>query len=375
MISLVAALYNWAPASAEVSGYLKTLWLDTNTVVGTEESAKLGNNRARFTWRDSVEDVQFLLSYDLEWQVGNYLESTQYQLQQSRQRDPYWDLQGQWQINQKQIANHGVYRAYVNVPVGPADIRIGRQQLNWSRTFLWSTFDRFNPYNPLQLEPEERVGVDAMQLIWNFDNGHSTELVSVGNHAGGDAWGLRYRGNFRATDFDWMLADFGNTQSLGFAAAGQIANAGWRMELTQNWSDRLALGAGSRNYQDLVLSLDYTFANNTTVIGEALYRGDGAARPESYDFSNYLAARRTDLAKRYLGLVVSRGFEPIAGIDLSVLYNVDDDSIALVPAVRYSPGRLEDLQLRAGFQFFDGSRGSEFGILENLAFIELQWFY
>jgi len=366
------------PATAEVTGYLKTLWFDTKTLVEPDEDVSLGVNRARLTWRESIREASLLVSYDLEWQFGSYLASSQYDLQRLLQPDPYWDIQGQWQRSRHQLVKNGVYRAYLTIPVGPVDMRMGRQQLNWSRTFLWSSFDRFNPYNPLQLEPEERQGVDAVQFIWNF-NGHSAEVVGVGKDddvsGNKNAWGLRYRGNFKSTDLDVMLADFGSTRSVGVAAAGQLGSAGFRVELTQNWSDKLKLGTSSRNYQDLVFSVDYTFANNTTIIGEALYRGDGSSSPEFYDYQDYLSASRTDLAKRYLGVVVRRGFEPIARLDASILYNVEDESLALIPSLIYSPGEYEDLQLRAGVQIFNGQRNSEFGSLENLAFIELQWFY
>ena len=371
----------WVPQAlrAEISGYLKSLWLTTDMIVGESTSVGLATNRARFTWRESDEDLQFLMSYDLEWQLGTYLESTQYALQRALAVDPYWKLQGSWQRNGKEIINHGVYRAFVTLPVGQTDIRFGRQQLNWSRTFLWSSFDRFNPYNPLQVEPEERLGVDALQLVHNFDDGSSAELVTVGHVRDTTneeaSWGIRYRGNVMATDVDLMIAQFGGTKSLGVAAAGQLGNAGWRMEITRNWPDSTNMPGIQGNYEDLVLSVNYSFASGTTLIAEALYRGDGADNPQQYDFTDYLASRRTDLARRYLGLVLRRDPQPITGYDLAMLYNADDDSLALVPSLTYSPGRYENLGFRAGLQLFGGPKGSEYGSLEPLGFIELKWFF
>lgn len=363
------------PGHTEITGYLKSIWLDTNTSIGDKESINLGVNRWRVTLREQIEQAQLWLSYDIEWRSGSYLETSQYALQQSLMSEPYWDLQSRWHRRSSEEGYHGLYRAYLKMPVGPIDIRVGRQQLNWSQTYLWSSFDRFNPYNPLQIEPDERQGVDAAQLIWNLPGGDNLELVSVGAHeARKESHGIRYRSHVSNVDIDYLIADFGITRSIGVAAAGQWLDAGWRFEATNN---RLKNSSETQRerYNDIVFSIDYTFPYEWTVIGELLYRGNGADTTKDYDWLGVIATERINLAKHYVGLLVRKGFEPIAGVDVAWLYNLDDHSSAWIPSMRYSPGQFENIHIRAGIQFFEGGDLDEFGRPENIVFTELQWFY
>lgn len=363
-------------AHIRFSGYLKTLWLDTQTVFGREQNATLGINRWRLTGRSSLGSARLEWSYDLEWLMGNYLASEQAQLHEAHTPERYWQLQKVWHRSDSEQGRHSLYRAHLKVPLGPLDVRVGRQQLNWARTFLWSSFDRFNPYNPLQLEPDERQGVDALQLTWTLKEPNSLEAVAVGaDDANAQAFGIRYRTHAGKTDIDALVADFGLTRAVGVAAAGQWGDAGWRLEATRNRRQRNTPDVKAYDFNDLVLGIDYTFTTQTTLLVEALYRGDGADRSQSYDWNALLAGRRTTLARRYLGAVIRQDLEPIAGLDLTLLHNLDDSSSAVIPTLRYSPGRYEDLQFRVGIQYFEGASDSEFGRLHTLAFGEMQWFY
>lgn len=362
-------------AQSEISGYAKSLWLDTNTVIGEKESVSLSLNRWRLTWREQIYQAQFWISYDIEWRAGNYLDTFQYELQRTLGPEPYWDLQSRWHTSSDAEGYHGLYRAYVKLPIGPMDIRLGRQQLNWSQTYLWSSFDRFNPYNPLQLEPDERQGVDALQLVWNLQNSNSIEIASAGaQEARKESHGVRFRTHMDTIDVDYLLADFGGTNSVGIAAAGQWLEAGWRFEATTNRSTKDTDHERDR-YNDLILSVDYTFPNEFTLIGELLYRGNGATRPQDYDWLALLSGERINLAQHYLGILFRKGFEPIAGVDVAWLYNLDEHSNVWAPTVRYSPGQFENLHFRSGLQLFNGSREEEFGRPENIVFAEVQWFY
>ncbi|WP_020405232.1 hypothetical protein [Hahella ganghwensis] len=367
------------PLRAEISGYIKSLWLSTETVIGERSRESYGLQRLRTTWRDTLNDFHVYLSYDLEWLSGGYLGTDQYELQQALQESPYWHLQRTWHERKDEEGRHGMYRGYLQYPIGAMDIRFGRQQLNWSRTFLWSSFDRFNPYNPLQIEPDERQGIDALQLIYNFERGDSLELVAVPRHENReDAGGLRYRTSYEYTDIDLLIADYGEVTTAGVAMAGQWQDAGWKFETTHNsvqGESDSATYQGKKEYQDLVISLNYTLPSNTTFIGEVLYRGNGSQDSVKYDVSGYLAGNRTDLATRYLGLSVRHGFEPFANVSATVLFNVDDQSYAVGPMGSYAPGHMEDLYLRAGLHLFHGSTNSEFGSQGRLFFGEVQWFF
>jgi hypothetical protein len=361
-------------AKAEFSGYIKSLWFETETVVGQSKAVSQGLNRWRLTWREQVHSAQLSLSYDLQWQTGSYLATQQYAQQQALAPKPWWDLQSSWHTKRKESGYHGLYRAFIQIPVGPLDVRIGRQQLNWSQTYLWSSFDRFNPYHPLQLEPDERQGVDGIELVWHQANGNSIEVAAVGaRDAAQSSHGIRYRSHWNGIDIDYLLARFAQTTALGIAAAGQWSAAGWRFEATVNRTKDSLVAVG--NYQDLIFSVDYTFDGEFTAIGEILYRGDGAEMPSEYDWLALLVGKRTNLARRYVGLRLNKSFAPITTAELTWLRNLDDHSNAFSAAVGYNPGQFDDLHLRVGIHLFDGSHSAEFGRPANVLFAELQWFY
>ncbi len=360
---------------AEFEGYLKSLWLASDTLelpllTQASEDFYYGANRWRLEYGERIGSVRLNIQYDMELRLGDYLDTQQYQLLESLIPEPYWHLQQTEQNSNKREFRHGVYRATLNIPFDSVDLRVGRQQVNWSRTFLWSSFDRFNPYDPLQIETEERRGVDGLRFNYAINELESVEWVAVGGHNSDErGFGVLWKQHFVNTDVDLLIANFGDVDSVGVAGAGQMLDAGWRMELTHN---RNRVGD---TYNEWIASVDYTFATQTTLIGEVLYRGDGQAAFQDYDLLALLRGERTNLAQRYIGMVIRQGFEPLAGVDLTWLHNVDDQSSAWIPSIRYTPGRVSDLQLRGGALVFAGDNDSEYGQQENIVFIELQWFY
>ena len=85
----------------------------------------------------------------------------------------------------------------------------------------------------MQLEPDERKGVDALQLVWNREDGSRIEWVSVGGRSDSQkALGFRLRTHVDTTDLDFVLADYGSVRAVGFSAAGQWGLVGWRVEAT-----------------------------------------------------------------------------------------------------------------------------------------------
>ena len=80
--------------------------------------------------------------------------------------DPrYWTLQDEFYESGDLVARHQLYRGTVQWRSPMGDFRLGRQQVNWSTALIWNPMDILNPVSPLQLEPDERVGVDA--LLWD----------------------------------------------------------------------------------------------------------------------------------------------------------------------------------------------------------------
>ena len=361
-------------SNGALSGYVKSLNLNSKTILIDPDYVEASINRVRTTYRDRFNNTNLWISYDVEYRTGSYFDNYQNELMTQLAPDTYWELERTWRYNDNERF-HGLYRAYIKHSVNNSDLRVGRQQINWSKSFLWSSVDRFNAYNPLQLEPEERRGVDAFQWIVNRGNGDMLEGVYVfGHDSNQKAGGLRYRTHLKNTDFEYVLADFGDVYAVGITSAGQLIDAGWRLEITENKHNNPTT-IQKKRFKDIVASLDYTFPGQLTLILEALYRGDGATTSSRYQWQELFALKRVNLAKHYAGLTLRKGFGPIFSSDLVYLENLDDQSNVLMPTLSYSLPEFEDVSLKIGGQLFSGESNTEYGSFNDLVYGEIQWFF
>lgn len=369
----------------QFSGYLKSLWISAKTALGPEEDYWLAINRWRFEYQQRFGRANIEIHYNHELRLGDYLDTFQYQLQRDLPPKPYWHIQTRYRREAELEARHGFYRATLTVPLGPMEARLGRQQINWARTFLWSSFDRFNPYDPLQLEPDERQGVDGILLRWPIDTLQTLEIAWAGQHTSDNsAYGIRWQQHWGQTDWDFLLSRFGDTEAVGVSFGSQWHGVGLQAEYTFNnikhhslTNNPLAINGLNRrdHYNDLVLSGNYSFSTQTTVTFEGLYRGIGAENPRTYDRIRQLTQQQTTLARHYWGLIIQQVYSPLTQINFTALYNADDHSSALLPEIIHSPGGNEDLALRIGGQWYLGSSQSEYGPWEPLLFAEIKWYY
>ena len=104
-------------------------------------------------------------AYDVELITGSFLDSPEFALLKGAPDPRYWTLQDEFYESGDLVARHQLYRATVQwrSPVG--DFRLGRQQVNWSTALIWNPMDILNPVSPLQLEPDERIGVDRKSVV------------------------------------------------------------------------------------------------------------------------------------------------------------------------------------------------------------------
>lgn len=79
--------------------------------------------------------------------------------------------------------------------------------------------------------------------------------------------------------------------------------------------------------------------------------------------------------KRYLGVLATQDMTPFLHYRVVAGTNTDDDSGALYPPLTWSLPSRQEVYVTLGIQALWGSRGSEYGSLENLVLGEVQWFY
>ncbi len=359
-----------AIADIELSGYYKNLFVNSTTLslFGPSESYLLDNNRLRLKLAgDLSERIALDVQYDNEVFLGNYLDTTEFSsLLKNRPSDSYFGLDRRYVDNKNVYGTHHLYRAYVDLVLPKVDLRLGRQRIAWGTAMLWNPVDMLNPFNPIQVERQERQGIDAALLDWDYNALSRVSLVYAKQQSGASR-ALRWQGNQTGFDLSLMAGRFRDTSVLGFDFAGQIAALGVRGEITQTNS------TSDGDFTRAVIGADYTFVNSLSLNIEIYYNGQGASDSAEYEFNRLLSGEMQSLARRYLGGYLGYEMTPLLQWSHYLIINLDDASIFFAPSLRYS--LTENIEGSAGIQIFNGASGSEYGMLKNLYIAQLQWFF
>jgi hypothetical protein len=351
------------------SGYNKTYFIRSKTFERVPESYDLGLNRTRLKWSGQYPSgLGLYVENDTEWRFGNYLSTAQSLAQRTQPNGLYWDLGSTWTDDSRQRLTNDFFRAYAKLSLADTDVSVGRQRIVIGSGRLWSTLDMLNPVNPLQVERDELVGVDA--VLWEQGLGPLSKFSAVyaPQPGGGPArWVLRYRTHIGQADVSTTVARYWGENLAGLDVATQWGGLGVRGELT---ATNPALGA---SYTNAVLGLDYAFENTLTLTLE----GYASSQPQTLRMQQLtLQPRRAQvqpLGTRYLGMVGSYEFNPLIKATVVVLTNLRDDSRFASASVAWTA--RENLVLELGTQRFSGKLDSEYGRGQPLIWLRGQWFF
>lgn len=370
---VVALAYGVAPARAQtepdlrLSGYYKTLLLGSETWAGGRYTLDL--NRLRLELKGQLaRTVRVDIQYDNEVLLGSYLLTTQFQQQKDQPPPQYWSADANYVDRAALYGVHRLYRAQLQVSLGNTDMRVGRQRIAWGTGRFWSPLDLLNPFSPVALEREERLGVDAVLVEHRFGPVARLAAVYAPSHVhGADSRALQWHDNARGVDFSFTVGRFRGDDVIGVDLAGQIAQAGVRAELA-----RVRPLEGKAFVRSLV-AIDYAFANTLTLSAELYRDGGGAASTAAYDFAALVSGARQTLAKRYLGLHAAYEITPLLKLGTDFVLNLDDHSRFVAPSLTYSIRTNLDGSLVV--RSFSGPAGSELARPPDAVYLSLQWFF
>jgi len=358
-------------SNIQVSGYYKNFLASSRTLASfpPQENYWVDFNRLRLEFKGNISaTTRFDVQYDNEAYFGDYLATNQFVAQKGLASDNYFQLYQAYADNNSVYARHGLYRAYIDSSLGQVDMRAGRQRIAWGSGLFWSPVDIINPFDPTQIEREERRGVDAILADWNYAELSRLSLVYAAHREPIRATtAMRWRSNWSGFDLGVTGGHFRNDDMVGVDFAGQWHSIGLRGEWTQTWSPV------DGSFQRAVISSDYTASNSLSTFVELYYNGQGRTDPASYQFPRLFNGEIQNLARRYLGMMVGYDFTPIMKWKNYYIHNFDDGSQFLYSRLAYSSS--ENSEWTAGAQIFSGSAGSEYGSLNNIALIQYQRFF
>ncbi len=352
----------------ELSGSLKSVFLRSQASSG--EDYVLSLNRLRVEAKgDLASGLALDLQYDNELLLGSYLDTEEFRALKDRVPPQYWRADANYFERGAVYGRHRLYRAAVTLTRGNVDLKLGRQRIAWGTGRFWSPLDILNPVNPLALEREERVGVDAALLEAKLGPLSRASLVyAPAPDRGSPSRAVQWHGNAAGVDTSLVVGRLLGLDIVGMDVASQIGDAGIRGEAA-----RFRPSAGPA-FNRLMVGADYAFANGLTMSAELYYNGAGSPAPaDCYDIAGLRTGRAASLATRCAGLYASYEITPLLKWVSYAVRNSDDRSHAIDSRLVWSIAPAADLTV--GLQHFNGTRGSEFASLPTAFQLQLQWFF
>ncbi|BEH15772.1 hypothetical protein [Marinobacter shengliensis] len=370
MLVTMAWLVLASNAQAEFShaGSLKNLGAGSRSLVD-DNHYFLNVTRLRIEPRYRYQDWVVNVAYDLEMLTGSFLDSPEFALLREAPDPRYWDVQGKVYESGDVLVRHQLYRGTIQwrSPVG--DFRFGRQQVNWSTALIWNPMDVLNSVSPLQLEPDERIGVDA--LLWDSAWGATGRIsvVHAPQHSASDASTAARAKRFVAgVDAGVMIGEFADAARAGVSGSGSVVGTGWRTEIV--WSEPKA----GESYWQGVVDLNWSFRNGLNLGLEYFYNGQPLP-PGNPDLLRLVSPRPIYTGQHYTGLLIWQEINPFWLYQVVAIRNTDDASWVLYPRSTWTLPFRREVYLTAGAQLFGGDEESEYGRSEPVGLMEVQWFF
>ena len=254
---------------------------------------------------------------------------------------------------------------------GPWEVTLGRQRINWGKTYVWNPNDLFNSYAFLDFDYEERPGTDAVSASYNWSYASSIS----GGYRFGDSLdesviALMYRGNLGNYDIQAIAGNYLRKIAFGAGWAGYLKSAGFNGEITyfhprEDFFEE-------KGYVTATAGSDYMFPNSVYLSGELMYNGGynhagGTAaqllRPPSAD---NLFISKTGFYVNGSTLV-----SPLTNVSLGLLGSFTDPVYIIIPQISYSLTENTDILLLA--QLLKGDTLSESTTTPNVVYFRIKW--
>ncbi len=285
--------------------------------------------------------------------------------------EPAWlDAHAELNAGRRHQWSHRLYRGLVGYDDHRIRIILGRQRIAWGSGRVWNPTDRFNPVLPTAIEPDWKLGVDALRAAWLYREYGSVEAVVApgrARHAAPRREVLRWQDTLAGTDLALMVGTVGSERVLGLDLTRNLGDAGIRIEGMQSRQ-------AGRNLGQWVAGIDYTWAPSWAPAGlylAAEYFYDGMAAPVAP-----AAAYRDRIggaSRHQLAVLAGYDLTPLLRLDLTAIRMARPGAWFGAASLRWSA--LQDLDLTALFQLGGGRKGSELRGFRPVAGLRLDAYF
>jgi len=366
-----------------ISGYAKSLNFFTQTSGFVPEfvnnptlSAKKDQNvfsslerlrlQGRFSYDlDEEHRVKVKVDYDNQAYFGSFVPKGDFRIARNiSEARQFLDLSHTLVENSDALYEHRLYRATIRYEGPYFDLEMGRQQIPWGVGRFFTPTDFFNPFNPTQIELDERDGVDAVNLITRRNRGYQAQLIYTpsGRHLHPQRYMARVSKDVAPYEMGLLGGRIDRDHAVGFDVTGTAGDFAVRGEVIYREAQL------EKDFVKFTLNADYNLPYNIYTLVEYHYNGQGRRSASAYQQDRLIEGEIQQLGKNYLALSVGHDLTSLIRLENRTIYNMDDQSFFERPEIQYEV--QQNMLLTAGAQLYLGGDSDEFGKPKNLFLIE-----
>jgi hypothetical protein len=266
--------------------------------------------------------------------------------------------------------------AYIKIAFKPFDLIVGKQQISLGTGYVWNPTDVFNVKD--YLDPTyEQPGHNAIRLDIPLGTSYTlTTLFSPDENWEDSAKMIQLKGRISRFDYSfiaiekaWRFHDYTQfdagsmnflelpekRQLLGVSTAGELLGLGVWAEYAYNKMET------TKDFYELVVGTDYTFDFQTYVMVEYYRNTLGKTHYEDYtlnDWMRLMAMEQKAISRDQVYVFIQHPVTDLLNAGISSIYNISDNSFALIPTLNYSLSDNVDIFAYLNLNF--GAEGKAF---------------
>jgi hypothetical protein len=204
----------------------------------------------------------------------------------------YLQLSKNWFSNKSAVFNTSVERFFAEYEHKKLNIRLGRQRINWSQTFVWNPNDIFNTYSFFDFDYEEKSGSDALRFQYYLEQTSTLELAAKIDCNNALTMAGLYRFNWVNYDIQVLAGLLENKEwVIGTGWSGAISNWAFRGEASCFVNKKRLFD--SAQIAMISIGCDYSFTNSLSVNTEILL-----STRSTINFNDFLLSRSSPIGLR-----------------------------------------------------------------------------
>lgn len=283
------------------------------------------------------------------------------------------DLSTNLASEQSVIMNSAIDRAYVETVLGDFTATVGRQRINWGRSFVWNANDIFNTYSFFDFDYAERPGTDALRL--QYYPSLATTVEFAANVDSADLVTAAALVKFNVLGYDWQFIAGSLKEEdwvAGFGFEGNIKSVAIRGEASyfhpqENAADTSGMWLAS-------VSFDYSFESQLFVQTEFLFAnlpdtGEAGSFMEFY--AGPMSVKKMSFTEFSWFAQASYPINPLLSLSVSGMYYPGISGYYAGPSVSFS--LKDNLDFSVFAQTFSGELTKDQRDIFNFAFLRMKY--